>query len=118
MARDAVAITDLTLDTAENTPAGTVIAPANGATIPAGGKTDNLLIRVTNTNAAEKDATIKAGSNPPAMRAGLGDLVIPVPATSGDVVIVIEGARFVQADGSISVDFETGMTGKISAIRL
>jgi hypothetical protein len=51
------------------------------------------------------------------MGAALGDLVVTVPATTGDVVLQLDGSRHVQADGSINVDFETGMTGFISVLR-
>lgn len=99
-------------------PAGTAINPANGANIPGAGDSGKLLIRVTNTNASNRTVTVKAGNNPPALRSGLGDLTITVPATTGDTLIVVESARFMQADGSINVDFGASMTGIISAVRL
>lgn len=118
MARDAVSITALTSGSGTTNPAGTTITPSNGANIAAAGDTSRLLVRVTNTAGANKDVTFKAGANPPALRKGLGDLVVTVPATTGDVLVVLESARFVKADGSIDVDFASAMAGVVSAVRL
>ncbi|NUQ69707.1 MAG: hypothetical protein HUU17_02675 [Chthonomonadales bacterium] len=118
MARDSVTVTALAASGGVAEPAGTTIAPANGATIPAGGSTRRLIIRVTNTHGADHAVVVKAGANPPAFRQGLGDLSITVPATSGVRYLTLESARFVQADGAIWLDFETGMTGKVMAFQL
>lgn len=117
MPRDAVAITNLTLDGAVDDPAGTAINATNGATIPAGGDTRGLLIVVTNTFAGAKVTTIKAGVNPPAHRRALGDLT-ESQAQNDRTTFVLEGGRFIQDDGSIWVDFEAAMTGTIRALRL
>lgn len=118
MPRDAVTVTQLVSGVAATTPAGTTINTTNGATIAAVGDTARLLLRITNTDVSARVATIKAGANPPALRAGLGDLAITVPASTGNVSVVVESARFMQADGSISVDFAASMAGIISAVRL
>lgn len=117
MPRDAVAHTALSASAATATPAGVAINVGNGANIPAL-RESRVVLRVTNTAGAAKKVTIRAGVNPPALRAGLGDLVVEVPATTGDVLIPIESARHAQADGSINVDYEAGHTGALSAIRL
>lgn len=117
MARDAVTITALTTEAVNNTPAGTTITPANGANIAGVGNTNRLLVRVTNTDVAAHNVTFDAGVSPPALRQGIGALVVSVPA-SGDILVTLESARHVQADGSINVDFATGLAGKISAIQL
>lgn len=118
MPRDTVAITQLNLNAGTAEPAGTTIVPANGALIPAGGDTRKLLIRINNTHTAERNVTIRAGVNPPAFRAGLGHAVVTVPANTGVRYVTVESARFAQADGSIHLDFDTGMTGKVMAFRL
>lgn len=118
MARDAVSITTLTLNAGTDEPAGTAITPANGASIPAGGDTRKLLIRVTNTHTSPHTVTIRAGVNPPAFRKGLGDASVTLAATTGVAYLTVESARFVQADGSIWLDFDSGMTGKVMAFRL
>lgn len=115
MARDSVTITALTLNGGVARPTGTTISVANGAVVDPGGDTDSFLLEVRNTNAAEKDVTIKAGVGP---TAGLGDLVVPVAADTGVQVICIESARFAQADGTVNIDFEAAMTGTVAAYRL
>lgn len=116
MPRDAVAITTAAVASTTATPAGVTINPTNGATIAALGDGSKCLVRVTNTNGSERAVTFKAGVNPPAMRKGVGDLELKVPATTGDVLICLETSRHAQADGTVNVDYESGMTGKLSAI--
>ena len=74
----------------------------------------DCLVRVLNSFAGEKDVTFKGGVNPPATASG--DLV---QAMAQDAVMYfnLESARFVQADGSINVDFEAAMTGEIAVIQ-
>lgn len=117
MARDSVVPTDLSVGVVTTTPAGVAINPTNGANIPSPGPFRKLSVRVTNTAGASHIVTFRAGTYPGSMGAALGDLVVTVPATTGDVVLQLDGSRHVQADGSINVDFETGMTGFISVLR-
>ena len=83
-------------------------------------KPELMLIRVTNTEGSTNTVTIKAGDNPPALAAGLGDLVTTVAATTGVQYIgPFESGRFLQggADvGDLHIDFETGMTGAIDIL--
>lgn len=116
MPRDAVAITALVLNDSVVAAAGTAINTTNGAEIDlAGYKGQHIIVEVTNTAGSAYDVTFKAGDNPPAFRAGLGDLVEEIAATTGDEFFVLETARFLQNDGCIYADFETSMTGKIKA---
>jgi hypothetical protein len=117
MARDAIAVTDLASGAGTTNPAGTAITPANGGNIAPGAKKGKIIVRVTNTNGTIRAVTFRAGVNPPAVRKGIGDLVVNVPATTGDLLFVLETARFQQADGSINVDYATGMAGIVSAVR-
>lgn len=118
MPRDIVAITALTPDAGTAQPAGTAINVTNGAVINGIGDSKRVVVRVQNTNAGAKIVTFKAGVNPPSSRKGLGDLAVSVPATTGDRLFVLESSRFLQADGSIQVDFEAAMTGFVSAVRV
>lgn len=119
MARDAVAITALASGASTTTPAGTTIVQANGANIAGVGDSSAVVVRVTNTDASIRVVTFKASpDNPPAVRKGLGDLAISVPASTGDIMVVLESARFVKKDGSIDVDFAASFAGKISAVRV
>jgi hypothetical protein len=117
MPRDTLSLTSVSASAGTSTGAGLTIAPANGAVITAS-NTSRILFRVTNTNGTDRTITIKAGDNPPAFRAGLGDLAMVIPATSGDVVFSVESARHLQDDGTILIDFETSMAGKLWAFSL
>ena len=62
---------------------------------------DVLVIRFWNSGTAAT-ASVKSGDNPPAVRAGLGDLEIVLAAN--DVrYAVVERARFLQDDGTITI---------------
>lgn len=108
--------------------AGTTVDQANGmniqlpsTAIPVGGSTDRLILYVTNTAAATHVVTIRAGTSlPPAFEGGKGDVTTGnLTASTGTAFIgPFEPARFVQSDGSVNVDFDSGFTGKIWAILL
>lgn len=116
MARDVVAVTQLASGAAVAQPAGTAISVANGSALPAlPNHQAAVVVRITNTAAADKIVTFSAGVNPPAARKGLGSLAVTVAANTGDVDVLLETARFAQADGTIYVDYAAGMTGFISA---
>src|SRR4051812_6802752 len=81
---------------------------SNGVTI-ANAKPERLLIRVANTEGSTNTVTVKAGATPPALRAGGGDLVVTVAATTGVQFIgPLESDKYLQADGSLSIDLESG----------
>lgn len=113
----------------------------NGATIPLASSAiparpggDRLILLVTNTVAATKTVTVRAGAGVgvqstgvgvtgypiPGQEGGLGDLVTGnLTASTGNAIIgPFEAARYIQPDGSISVDFASGMTGTIIPILL
>lgn len=113
MARDAVAVTALTLDAENESATGVAINTTNGAAVAAE-HTQKLILYIHNTTDSEKDVTIKAGIG---QRAGLGDLVMALAAETV-YIVPCESARFVQANGDINLDFETGMTGTVAAYRL
>lgn len=119
MARTALTLTKLTANGSVADPAGNAVDVANGhvLTLPAGATLEEIMLEVNLTFAGAKNVTIKAGSNPPALEAGQGDLVVAInnavrligPLTSG---------RFLQAGGLLFVDLEAAATGTIKAIRL
>lgn len=120
MPRDAVALTTLTQNGGTLAPAGVTITPANGANIaaPTAPSSDNsLFLYITNTAGADKVVTIKAGvSTAPSTRGGTGDLAFTVTTAAGAALIgPLETNRFAQTDGTINVDFASGLTGKITA---
>jgi hypothetical protein len=96
-------------------PAGTALNAATDHYIAAA-KPEQTVLRVTNTHGADHVITIKAGDNPPAFGAGLGDLTVTVAATSGVQWIgPFESGRFVQSDGTMNIDVETNHAGTITA---
>lgn len=119
MARTAVTVEVLSR-TGATSPAGTTADPTNDHTINLGGyPLEEFVLRFTNTNGSDRVATIVAGSSPPALSAGQGNLDITVPATTGDMSIAgLESARFMQSDGTISIDLAASFAGKVYAIRV
>jgi hypothetical protein len=74
------------------------------------------IIHVKNTYGGILNITVKAGVGP---RRGIGDLVVPVAATSGEQIIgPLESSRFKQADGYVYIDFDAAFTGLIGVYRL
>ena len=99
--------------------AGTAIDGVNGLIINAGGKTRDLLLRITNSGGTIGTVLINPGSYPPAYRSQLGTVTGTLAATTGEMYIAVESARVVQADGSIYIDFlPTTMAGQVYAYRL
>lgn len=118
MARVAVPVTALAMNTAAGQSAGTAIDTANGhvLTVPNDGR---VLLEINNTGtAAAFTVTVKAGDNPPAVQAGAGDLAIVV-STAGlhNSQVLLETARFLQDDGTINIDaaWATGGAGTLAA---
>lgn len=118
MARTNVPVTALTANAENENPATTAIDATNNHVIPAGGDMGRLLLRIVNTFAGSKVVTVKAGVNPPAFRAGLGDLAITMAAQNDVAYVLLEAARFAQANGDIYVDVAAATTGSILAMRL
>lgn len=88
----------------------------NGVSVT-GAIPEQTVIRVTNTEASTNTVTVQSGAVPPALAGGLGDLVVTVAATTGVQFIgPLESGRFMQADGSLWLDFESGMTGSIDIL--
>lgn len=80
---------------------------------------ERTLIRVTNTEGSTNVVTVRAGDYPPALAAGQGDLTVTVAATTGVQYLgPFESGRVLQGNGSMEIDFETGMTGAIDVLLL
>ena len=121
MARTAVALTTLTANTATADPTPTTADPTNGHVIGSGVRVplDEVVVRVANTSGGAKTVTLKAGTNPPAFDAILGDVTFSVPATTGvKWVGPLTSARFAQDDGTVRIDLEAGFSGTLTAFRL
>ena len=123
MARTNLPLTNLVANGGLTDPAGTTADQANGmnvaiptTAIPSGPHIDKLMLRVANTAGTAKNVIVRKGVDPPAFRSSIGDLTVQVAATTGvKWVGPFEIARFVQADSSLNIDFESGFTGTITA---
>lgn len=117
--RDEITFVELSKNAGVDGKAATVmtaISVSNGAYIDVSAiDTDKLVIHVKNTYAAELDVTISAGDF---SLSSLGALVVPVAASTGEQLIIVESARFKDSDGYLLIDFETNMTGLIGAYLL
>ena len=122
MARTALTVTTITANTATADPAGDDLDPTNGHYLTVSSPLDEYVIRVTHTTSSTKTVTVKAGDNPPADAAGVGDLTTSFGA--GNVTAVVKwigpltSSRFIQNDGTLSIDVQASATGKIAVFRI
>ena len=117
MARTAVPVTDLTAATSVADPAGTTADPTNGHTIT-GVRSEVLALRVKNTTAGALNAILRAGTQPLAPASGQGDLTVSVGAGATVFISPAESARYIQSDGSVSLDLAAGFTGTVAAFKV
>jgi hypothetical protein len=118
MAVKTVAVTALVSGEAVALPETTALnGSTDTLTITGASDADKLLIIINNTTAGSKKVTIKKGENPPAVRKGLGDLVVTL-AEKTQQIVCVESARFAKADGTIEVSCEASTTGFLSAVRI
>jgi hypothetical protein len=123
MTRTALALSTLKPNDILDMPNGSAIDQGNGMSIalsstaiPAAPGAEQLFLFVATTNGVDKTVTVKAGANPPAFRAALGDLTVTAKAANGGGIIgPLESARFLQADEKLYIDFQSGITGTITA---
>lgn len=109
-----ITCTDTTANGAVAQPAVNTLDTGTAAvTLPlslAGKGADRVILEVKNTAAAALKVEILAGDNPPAQRAGLGDLTLVAAAAQNDVNIFgpFDSSRFVQNDATSSgrLDFK------------
>lgn len=117
MARTAVPVTDLTAATSTADPAGTTADATNGHTIT-GARPEVLTLRVKNTTAGALNAILRAGTFPLAGASGQGDLTVSVGAGATVFIGPVESARFLQSDGSVSLDLQATFTGTVTAFKV
>lgn len=120
MARDKVTVLLPTQDVTQSVEtakvAKTAVTQANGIEIvnALDNKNNSLHIYIETTAGADKTLTVKAGNNYP--NAMLGDLTIALKASSLQVVLLEDIARFENRDKSIYLDFNSGFTGNVWAV--
>jgi hypothetical protein len=115
MARTAVLYSTAVINGSLADPAGTSISSGagNGGQVAAAFAEETVL-RVVGTTAGT--LTVKAGSYPPAIAAGQGDLAITVGTSATVWVGPLESGRFQQADGSLI--FEGTQTFVVTAFQV
>ncbi len=115
MARAVLPVETLAKNTSITGPTGTALAVGNdGYYLAAGaGVPNETLVQVAFTGATGT-VTVVAGDNPPAVTSGIGDLTV-VGYNQTKLIRIYESARFLQSDGTISVNF-TGAAATGTAI--
>ena len=114
MARDAITVTALGSNAVTADPAGVAINPTDDGSVT-GYPLEEVVLRVVGASGGQT-CTVKAGANPPASAAGLGDYVTSIG--SGSVVFLgpFESARFEQ--GSNVLHLDVSKTSTVSAFHL
>lgn len=115
MARTALVETAAALNALSGAPTANAVDPTNGHEISFG-KARRLVLRVAYTFAGAKTFTVKAGADGFAPKRGQGDLVLSLNNVTR--YVVVESARFMQANGKCNIDIEAAATGNIEAVRL
>jgi hypothetical protein len=107
---DGVTPTSTTIDSTLVTN-GVVIASANP---------EKLVIRFANTHGATQVMTISASDTKiPAWLSELGDHTVSAASTTGiKEVVGLDSARYLQSDGSLHIDFDSGTTGTLETLYL
>lgn len=117
-ARTAVTVTTLTANATTADPAGTTADPTNGHSIDPGGPTEEVILRIKQTDASARVATIKAGVSPPALEAGQGDLTKSMAQNEVWWVGPLTSGHYIQSDGKIYVDLAASFAGTVTAFRV
>jgi hypothetical protein len=101
---------------ADPTGVATVAGAGNGLSVPdiSPNRRQSLpeltLLRVVNASGGSGTCTIKAGTNPPSLAAGQGDLSVTVANSTTQWVGPFESGRFIQTDGSLAIESSVVMT--------
>ncbi len=119
MARTAVTVVTLTANTTIADPTPTTADTTNDHSVDCSAfPLEELVLRIKQTDASARIATIKAGANPPALEAGQGDLTKSMAQNEVWWVGPLTSGRFVQADGKLYVDLAASFAGEITAFRI
>lgn len=118
MARAALAYSNLVANSNLADPAGTasVAGAGNGFSIPdvspnrRQSRPEFTLLRASNASGGSGTLTLLAGTNPPNVAAGQGNLTVTVANSSTQWIGPFESNRFIQPDGSLLVETSVVMT--------
>ncbi|PJN24057.1 hypothetical protein [Kitasatospora sp. CB02891] len=111
MARTALPYSNLVPNSSLADPAGTALTSGagNGGQI-AKALPELTLLRLSNASGGSGTATLKAGTYPPALAAGLGDLTVTVANSATQWIGPFESGRFLQGDSSLVIETSVAMT--------
>ena len=99
--------------------AGTAIVAADTHVITPTKRSAKLLIRVVNTFAGSKVATLVAGDNPPADASVAATVTLADGSTTPTVGwFVVDAAKYMQNDGTLQITVAASMTGFITAFQI
>lgn len=118
MARTAITVNAISMNTALADPTDTVADATNDHVITLTKPLSKILLRVTHTASSSKVLTVVAGDNPPADAQGQGNLDVTFGAGNVTPVVkwlVLSSDRFQQNDGTVQIDLASGFTGSIGA---
>jgi len=73
-------------------------------------------IHIYNSAVGAKTITLVASTEATAIKGGIGNFTLSIPATETHVLDQVESARFMQAAGALYVNFQTGFEGTIVAV--
>ena len=83
----------------------------NGLTITDFFNVEDPRIVISSSAVSAKTITLVASTAATAIKGGIGNYTLSVPAGERHVIDQVESARFMKADGSLDVDFQSGFTG-------
>lgn len=110
-----IAVTALVPNDSTTAPSQTASGATNTVST-AGYPLEEIILKAVVTT-AETDVTIVAGDNPPALSAGQGNLVEAL-AVGTHYMGPFTSARFLQSDGTLSVNVETAANVTLAAFHL
>lgn len=115
-------ITDLDLNSAASLPTAQSVDTNGTVPINAEGDISRLIIEVVNDDDAALTLKVLAGDTPPALAAG-DDLSVPLAASGGGatakrMIGPFEGAKYIQDDGSLSLNFTAATGAPAASVRV
>lgn len=117
MARTAVTVTEFNANAETDEPSGTAADATNDHSV-SGHPLEEVLLYIENGSGQEMTATVKAGSNPPALSAGQGDLEVSIATSSNSWIGPFESARFEQGANVLHLDLDVDTTSTVTAFHV
>ena len=118
MARTAVTLSSFAANSTLTATTGTTAVAANGHYVTLTCPLEEVVFQLVNSSTVDQTITFAAGDNPPADAAGVGSLAVAVSTGVTKYVGPLTSARFIQNDGTVSIDATTGSGLKIRAFQV